>query len=741
MQAYLLTERYSLWWESNVSLQFGQTDHEAGMKFPPALTCEVYGSIQRKNLMKVYTMKRHKLFIIFSCIFVFLFLMALGCVTTSTSVLKMPESLPPIVKEYKHITLNANIPGMMNTGVYLNDGETYSVLATGSIDLWPAGLGHAPPADYKYHDVRPEHGWPLMARVGEKKGVMNRYFSPLWQANGHTQTAWSSGNLYLGVRDGPVDSYGEPLNPRYYNHNTGFFKVDIIVWHREDYVQIVDFFEEMKGKDQDNKAVIDALAQAITYKEISLAKAKASKEIEETEKEIQALKEEPEQKKEQAVETATKGKPVLKAKPPTADAGKQEKVARLEGKLAKLTETLGQLERLKKELEEERKKSSLLAKELEEKEKSEKDLLVKLEYGSKAPPVIVIASPQEGSKVEVKIITFSGVAEDDQGLTRLEIFINGKPIKKKADRGVRVTREKSPTRLDFRERVPLERGENRIKIRAVDSDGLTCEKTLTVHYVERRKNIWAVVIGINNYPNIRKLKYAVNDAKLFYNHLVKYNQIPAENVNLLINQEATLTKLRSMLGTHLKNRAGKEDMVIIFFAGHGATEKDVMSPDGDGLEKYLLPYDADPKDLYATALPMGEVSRIFSRIRSERLVFIADSCYSGASGGRTIGITDIRANISEAFLERIASGKGRVIITASGANEVSAENDELRHGVFTYYLVEGLRGKADADKDGLITIDEVYRYVSEHVPRATGQEQHPIKKGTVKGRLILSIVN
>ena len=96
---------------------------------------------------------------------------------------------------------------------------------------------------------------------------------------------------------------------------------------------------------------------------------------------------------------------------------------------------------------------------------------------------------------------------------------------------------------------------------------------------------------------------------------------------------------------------------------------------------------------------------------------------------------------SEAFFERIAGGKGRVIITASGANEVSVEKDELQHGVFTYYLVEGLRGKADADKDGLITIDEIYRFVSEHVPRATGQEQHPIKKGTVEGRLILSIIN
>jgi hypothetical protein len=65
----------------------------------------------------------------------------------------------------------------------------------------------------------------------------------------------------------------------------------------------------------------------------------------------------------------------------------------------------------------------------------------------------------------------------------------------------------------------------------------------------------------------------------------------------------------------------------------------MMSPDGDGLEKYLLPYEANPNDLYASALPMREVAYIFNRIRSERLVFVADACYSGASGGRTVSVT------------------------------------------------------------------------------------------------------
>ena len=151
-----------------------------------------------------------------------------------------------------------------------------------------------------------------------------------------------------------------------------------------------------------------------------------------------------------------------------------------------------------------------------------------------------------------------------------------------------------------------------------------------------RRNVWSLVVGINEYQNVRNLKYAVNDAEAFYNLLVEQNQIPQENVILLTDKKASLKNLRRALGTQLKKRAGKEDMVIIFFAGHGATEQDASSPDGDGLEKYLLPVDAELDDIYTSAIPMREISHIFRRIKSERIIFIADSCYSGpAEDGRS----------------------------------------------------------------------------------------------------------
>jgi len=331
------------------------------------------------------------------------------------------------------------------------------------------------------------------------------------------------------------------------------------------------------------------------------------------------------------------------------------------------------------------------------------------------------------------------VAEDDRGLERVEIFVNGKPLKKDGERGIKAAAEPLSRRIEFQEQILLEAGANEIKVCAVDGDGGFSERVVTVHRTEMQKNVWAVVIGINDYRNACPLRYAVNDARAFYSHLTDHTGIPTENVTLLLDQDATLGRLRSTLGTVVKNKAGKNDMVVVYFAGHGATERDAMSTDGDGLEKYLLPCDADPRDLYASALPMREVSHIFQRIRSERLIFIVDACYSGATGGRTISATGFRANISDTFLDRLASGRGTVILTASAANEVSAESEQFQHGVFTYYLLQALQGEADADKDGAISVDEAYAYVSKEVPRETGQEQHPVKKGAVEGTLILGI--
>ena len=616
------------------------------------------------------------------------------------------KSLPPVIKTYKHLTLRGGQIGMQKTGVFIDKNELYTIMATGRIDFCPGG-------NCKLHDIRPELGWPFIARIGSG----SQFFMPLsGEKNSATIESLLSGELFIGYQNQTGEQTklsGEPYYPKRYRDDSGFYSVDIIVWSTKDYIQIADFLDTQMLRDPESIALQDSHAYFNAVKKVILAEKKATQELETTQQEISLMQ----------------GKPI-----------DPEQLQALEQRLARLSDTLAELETMKRELGLERRKSEELSQQLAEKEQREQQLLSKLREGVKNPPVLLIVAPQHDMQTEAKSVRLSAVVQDEKGLQQLDIFVNNRKVNLDGGRGIRIADGSYPNRVEIEQRIGLSKGANIIKIHATDTDGLFVEKSMTVNCIERRRNLWAVVVGIDSYPNIRPLKYAVADARAFYDFLVSDNQVPAENVFLLLNEQATLPAMRSALGTKVKNKAGAEDMVIIYFAGHGAAEIDVISPDGDGLEKYLMPYDADPNDLYASALPMREVAHIFRRIRSERLVFVADACYSGASGGRTVSISGVRANLSDRFLERLAGGKGKVIITASSANEVSVEKDELGHGVFTYYLMQGLRGPADTDADGLVTVDEAYRYVSEKVPAATSQEQHPVKKGSVEGQLVMGIV-
>jgi hypothetical protein len=365
-------------------------------------------------------------------------------------------------------------------------------------------------------------------------------------------------------------------------------------------------------------------------------------------------------------------------------------------------------------------------------------------------PIIAIAAPVDGARMAVDHVQLVGAVAAPGGLTRVEIEVNERLLPT-ATRDIAVRPRQSPTdersspvesqaSINLSERIALIEGVNRIVVRASDRTGATTSRLVTITREVTRGHIWAVVIGISRYKAIQSLGFADRDAAAVRDFLVQHLDVPTENVTLLTNEQATLIALKHALGTDLRRKAGEKDTVIIYYAGHGAPESDASRGDDDGLEKYLVPHDADPTDLYTTALPMREVETVLSRLSAERVVFITDSCYSGATGGRTFSTGSRRAVVSDAFLARLAGARGRIVLTASRASEVSEERANLGHGVFTYYLLEGLRGAADADGDGLVTVDEAYAYVSSKVSVATGQNQHPQKKGEMEGPFFLGRV-
>lgn len=259
---------------------------------------------------------------------------------------------------------------------------------------------------------------------------------------------------------------------------------------------------------------------------------------------------------------------------------------------------------------------------------------------------------------------------------------------------------------------------------------------------------YAVVIGITDYrhKSIPDVRYAKADAQSIYRFLTdpKKGRVKKSNVRMLLDEEATLTSMKTELGYFLSKNARKQDTVIIYFAGHGAPEVDFSGNADDGMSKYILPCDADPGLLYATALDMRELGNIFKRINAERIVCYLDCCYGG-TGGRSFSIGDARGRgvaISNRFLADLSGdGSGRVVVTASRENEIAIEVDELKAGLFTHYLLKALEGGADYNRDGSISVKESYDFVSEKVSsisRQYGGNQHPQMFGELTGSILLS---
>jgi hypothetical protein len=251
-------------------------------------------------------------------------------------------------------------------------------------------------------------------------------------------------------------------------------------------------------------------------------------------------------------------------------------------------------------------------------------------------------------------------------------------------------------------------------------------------------------IAVRMLPRLPSNVAQLPDAEAGYRILTGPASFKKETVLLLTDRterKPTYRNLKWALGTFLARSARREDTVLVYFAGHGAPEIDPRGVERDGLAKYLVPADADPEDLYASAVPMDELLTVFSRIEAERVVAFLDTCYSGAAGGRTFASRKTRAaSVDDLFIERLTRSRGRAIVTASRPAEVSIELPELGHGLFTYCLVQGLQGAADGNRDGIVSLQELYEYVEREVStrsRRLGGNQHPIMKGEMEGPLPL----
>lgn len=247
-----------------------------------------------------------------------------------------------------------------------------------------------------------------------------------------------------------------------------------------------------------------------------------------------------------------------------------------------------------------------------------------------------------------------------------------------------------------------------------------------------RPDTYAIIIGIDyrGSKDISPLKYPSQDAKKMYEVLtdVRYGGVPKENTRLLINEQAN----RNTIITALNKIKSWDGYIYVYYSGHGAPkiENERMT------DALLVPHDiviTDPDTMENTAIPVSYLQKLLDSSQAKGVMVALDACFTG-SGNKSImakGGKPLVGMIAPANLIKPQT-PNKIIIASSDANQQSWEDDvEIKGGIFSYYLLEGLKGKAG--RDIWIKADDIAEYVKATVPvmvkKLKGDDQNPSVSG------------
>jgi len=219
---------------------------------------------------------------------------------------------------------------------------------------------------------------------------------------------------------------------------------------------------------------------------------------------------------------------------------------------------------------------------------------------------------------------------------------------------------------------------------------------------------------------------ADRDAEFFSDYARLKLGVPRSNIKVLINDAADASDIIEATNVWLPSatKASQSD-IYVFFAGHGLGSE-------NGKEVYLLPYSGIPQVLDQTAIHRSKLFKTIASAQPRSVTVFLDTCYSGTSrtedtllASRPIIITPIEQSIPDGF----------TVFSAAGMKQTAKLLAEAEHGLFSYYLMKGMEGPADEDKDKKITAGELHQYVLANVSRLQ-QNQTPELQGDANRVLV-----
>jgi hypothetical protein len=246
-----------------------------------------------------------------------------------------------------------------------------------------------------------------------------------------------------------------------------------------------------------------------------------------------------------------------------------------------------------------------------------------------------------------------------------------------------------------------------------------------------KKDRLAVIIGIEKYVSIQNAAYAKNDAEYFTEYAKRAFGIESKNIKTLIDDKADFISSKKALFKWLRQRINKNQTeVFIFYSGHGLASL-------NDEELFLLTNDSDGDFIEDTALSRTSIIERIASFKPKTVTMFIDACYSG----ETRDSNDDELLIASAKPVRKLEDDSKLpdnfnMFSASQISQASSSTKKetgVKNGIFSYYLMKGLEGSADLNKDRKITNGELHEYLSTNVPKIArslhNRDQEPFFKG------------
>jgi len=239
---------------------------------------------------------------------------------------------------------------------------------------------------------------------------------------------------------------------------------------------------------------------------------------------------------------------------------------------------------------------------------------------------------------------------------------------------------------------------------------------------EKNPNAYAVVFGIEQYKNVSSVTYARRDAYWMREYFAKTLGVPEENIYYKTDVDAGKAEFDKVFsqGGWLDKRIGdgRSDLYI-YYAGHGA-------PDFNSRTAFLIPYDGDPNYASQTGYSIDKMTANLSQLEARSVTVFLDACFSGANRENEI----LLAGARPVFLDvNTAVAANVTLFSAASGNQISSSWAEKQHGIFSYWLMKGMQGSADANRDKIITVEELGGFIRNNVSKTAGKldrEQTPV---------------